>query len=375
MEAALYDPTSGFFAAGGGAGRAGSDFITSPEVGALFGAMVAGWIDDWWDRLGHPDPYLVVDAGAGRGRLARDVVAAAPRCAPALRYVLVERSAALRDAQRAGVVLEPAEIALGPAFAPEPDEAPEPVPGLGPLVTSLPDLPATPFVGVVVANELLDTLPFRIVEWADGAWLEIRVGEGFTEVAVPADEALAVEADALVGEVKVPAGARLPIQTAMKEWLGDVGAVLRHGAVAVIDYAAPVEGLLARGQDGWLRTYRAHGRGGSPLEAPGAQDITADLSLEALRRAAVRAGLTVVEETTQADWLGSLGLEPLVEQARTAWHARAANDLEALKARSLVQEADALTDPSGLGAHQVVILEKRHRNAAPSGKTPTETER
>ena len=359
MDAALYDPEGGFFARGGGAGRAGSDFITSPEVGALFGTLVARWADRWWDHLGRPDPYLVVDAGAGRGRLARAVLAASPRCGPALRYVMVERSVTLREMQRDAVSVEPAEIALGPAMAPEPDEAPEPVPGLGPLVTSLPDLPAAPFVGVVVANELLDNLPFRIVQRGAGGWLEIRVGEGPAEVAIPAHEALAAEADALVGDLDVPPGARFPVQTAMKDWLAELGGVLRRGAVAVVDYAAPVGEILARGQDGWLRTYRSHGRSGSPLDAPGTQDITADICLEALRRAAARSRFTVVEETTQSDWLRAQGLDQLVSDAREAWHARTANDLTALKARSLVQEADALTDAAGLGAHRVVILEKR----------------
>ncbi|MGH8990332.1 MAG: SAM-dependent methyltransferase [Acidimicrobiia bacterium] len=357
MEAALYDPEGGFFARGGGAGRAGSDFITSPEVGALFGTLLARWVDGWWERLGRPDPYLVVDAGAGRGGLARAVLAAEPRCAPALRYVLVERSAALREAQRDGLALEPAEIALGPAVPPEPDELPEPIPGLGPLATSLPALPATPFTGVVVANELLDNLPFRIVERAGAGWLEIRVGEGLAEVAVPADESLAAEADALIAGLHVPAGARLPIQTAIRDWLGEVAAQLRRGAVAVIDYAAPADELVSRGQAGWLRTYRSHHREFSPLEAPGAQDITADVCLEALRRAARRSNLAVGEETTQAAWLTDLGIEPLVESARAAWSTRTANDLDALKARSLVHEAEALTDPSGLGAHRVVILE------------------
>jgi SAM-dependent MidA family methyltransferase len=359
MEAALYDPEAGFFSSGGGAGRAGSDFLTSPEVGALFGRLVARWADAEWDRLGQPDPFLFVDAGAGRGRLARTVLDAAPRCAGALRYVLVERSALLRRAQHEELPVEPAEIALGPAASPEPDEVPEPVPGLGPLVTSLPDLPAFPFTGVVVANELLDNFPFRIVERADGGWLEIRVGEGLAEYVVPADEDLAGEAGAVVAGLDVPAGARLPVQTAMREWLSGLGGALRRGSVAVIDYAAPAAELLARGQDGWLRTYRGQSRGDGPLQRPGTQDITADLCLEALRRSASRGGFTVVEEATQADWLRSLGLEALVEDARAAWHARSANDLAALRARSLVHEADALTDPSGLGAHRVVILERR----------------
>ena len=44
VEACLYDPDGGFYAAGGAAGRRG-DFITSPEVGPLFGAVVARWLD------------------------------------------------------------------------------------------------------------------------------------------------------------------------------------------------------------------------------------------------------------------------------------------------------------------------------------------
>ena len=364
MEAALYAPDGGFFARAGGAGRAGADFLTSVEVGSLFGALVARAIDRWWDELGRPDPFLVVDAGAGRGRLAGDVLRAEPRCAAALRYVLVERSAALRAAQADHLPLEPAELVLGPAVPPEPDEEPVAVPGSGPVVTSLAELPAGPVVGVIIANELADNLPFRIVERDAGetGWSEIRVCEAdgrFAEMAVPADDGLAGTADRLVEGCAVPSGARLPVPTGLSEWLRAAASMLRRGAVVVIDYAAPVEELAARGQAGWLRTYRAQERGGSPLEAPGCQDITADIPVEGLRRAAAAAGLAVLAETAQADWLRSLGVDELVETARAAWHGRAANDLAAIAARSRVHEADALLDPAGLGGHRVTVLGKR----------------
>jgi NADH dehydrogenase [ubiquinone] 1 alpha subcomplex assembly factor 7 len=138
QEAALYDPDDGFFASGGGAGRAGRDFVTSPETGQLFGALLARHVDTVWRNLGSPDPFLVVDAGAGRGKLAADVLRAAPACAPALRYVLVERSPALRALQRDLLTLEPADEALGPfASSVDPDEPSEPVTGTGPIVTSI----------------------------------------------------------------------------------------------------------------------------------------------------------------------------------------------------------------------------------------------
>jgi len=232
MEAALYDPDGGFFSVTGGAGRARGDFVTSVEVGSLFGALVARAVDGWWDRLGQPDPFLVVDAGAGRGQLARDVLRAAPRCAGALRYVLVERSAALRAVQAENLPLEPAELVLGPAVPPEPDEEPVAVPGSGPMVTALEELPAATAVGVVVANELADNLPFRIVERTPDGWNEIRVaevGHAFAEIAFPSEDGLAASADRLVDGSDIPVGARLPVPTALFDWLRSAASVLRRG--------------------------------------------------------------------------------------------------------------------------------------------------
>ncbi|HEX9505552.1 MAG TPA: SAM-dependent methyltransferase, partial [Acidimicrobiia bacterium] len=160
VDVALYGE-DGFFSRARGAGRAGRDFVTSPEIGPLYGALVARALDGWWNELECPDPFFVVEAGAGRGRLATDVLTAVPACAPALRYVLGERSARLRDAQRDLLALEPFEDALGPVIPGDEDLAAIPVTGLGPITTALGELPAIALTGVVLANELLDNLPFR----------------------------------------------------------------------------------------------------------------------------------------------------------------------------------------------------------------------
>ena len=129
IEAALYDPDGGFYATGGSAGRRG-DFLTSPEIGPLFGAVLAHAIDSWWDEVGQPDPFVVVEAGAGPGALARAVLAERPRCAAALRYVLVERSARQRALHAEGLPLAPPEEAF--AAPPGDDESSDaPVPAIG----------------------------------------------------------------------------------------------------------------------------------------------------------------------------------------------------------------------------------------------------
>lgn len=372
VDEALYGQ-GGFFASGRGAGRGigdagfgttAGDFITSPEVGPLFGAVVGEALDRWWDALEQSDPYLVVEAGAGRGRLASDIVRAEPRCLPALRYVLVERSNALREAQRNLLRLEPADEAFGPYASAAGSDAPLPVRASGPVVTSLDELPGIEFEGIVVANELLDNLPFGIACFTDGGWAEVRVGiDGagdFVEVVVPALPVDTAALERVTAGLSLTAGDRLPIPRGLDDWLRRVATAQRRGYVVLLDTMDTAVGMLARGSDKWLRTYRGHAPAGAPLTDPGSRDLVADVVIEQLRHAAAEAGFVVLTETTQAAWLDDLGIAVLVDEGRRLWDERAAvGDLAALGARSRTTQAAALTDPGGLGAHRVVVLGRK----------------
>jgi len=369
VELALYEPAGGFFAAGRGAGRAGRDFVTGPEVGPLFGACMARALDRLWEEQGTPDPFFVIEAGAGRGRLAREVLRAQPACAPALHYVLVERSAALQEAQRELLDLEPADEALGGFARSSPDEAPAPLVGTGPMFVALDELPALELDGVVLANELLDNLPFGVAQWDGARWQEVRValragemasGTGeLTEVLVPAEAADAHALGEITEGLMVGVGARLPIPRGIDAWFEACGRVLRHGAIVVIDYVDDARGLLERGAASWLRTYRLHERGGGALDAPGEQDITSDVVREQLVRAARAGGFTLASDHSQSQWLRDLDIEGLVQEGRHTWEARAhVGDVEALAGSSRTTEAAALCDPEGLGAHRVLTLSR-----------------
>ena len=363
---------AGFFAGGAGeAGRQG-DFLTSPEVGPLFGAVLAQALDRWWDELGRPDPFVVVEAGAGTGTLAGAVVHAAGACAPVLRYVLVERSDPLRARQAQRLALDPPAVALGPP-PPGADDGPPPAtsglsirnpdaeagssarsparPSEGPVLTSLAELPAQPVTGVVLANELLDNLPFHLLERTEEGWLEVRVGagpDGLVEVPVPARPELAAEAARLAPHA--PDGARLPLQQEARAWLREALGVLERGRVVVADYAATTPSFAGRPWREWLRTYRHHTRGGHPLEAPGSQDVTCEVAVDQLARVRPPA-----VDRSQAEFLAAHGIDDLVAAARARWEAgAAAGGLDAVRARSRLAEAAALTDPAGLGAFRVL---------------------
>ena len=267
-------------------------------MGPLFGAVLARALETWWAELGSPDPFTVVEAGAGRGALRSAVVRA---CRAPLRYVAVERSGALRT-----------EDAVA-------------------------ELPREPFVGVVLANELLDNLPFGLLERTADGWAEVRVDEALHEVLVPAEGP----------PVDAPVGARIPVQRAARRWVETARGLVRAGRVVVFDYADTTASMARRPWTDWVRTYRGHGRGGHPLTDLGAQDVTCEVAVDQLP--------PPTSDRSQADFLRSHGLDELVDEARRAWEERAhIGDLQALVARSRVSEGAALTDPSGLGAFRVL---------------------
>lgn len=348
VELALYGD-DGFFTSGGGAGRR-ADFITSPEIGPLFGAVMARAIDAEWERLRRPDPFVVIEGGAGRGVLAKTILDAGPACSPALRYVCVERSHVLRTAAESLLPTEPSANVFGAVLGGDLDEE-RVVPGTGPVVATLDDLPLVPVTGVVLANELLDNLPFRLLQRTDGTWFEVLVGsEGdqLVEILIEAPPDDIDDAERLAPDA--PAGARIPLQSDAAGWLRQAHESLVRGRIILVDYADVTSSLATRAWPEWLRTYRGHSRGPHPLVAPGDQDITCDVAIDQLAR--FRAPTV---DRSQAAWLRAHGIDDLVAAARTEWHERAhIGDLRALKARSRVGEADALTDEAGLGAFRVL---------------------
>ncbi len=313
---ALYGP-HGFYTGDGRAGRRG-DFLTSPEVGPLFGTVIASWIEAEFVRLGRPAEFEVVEFGAGPGTLARSILAQWRSSGVAGHpYTTVEPSAVQRAAHPDGVT----------------------------AVADLAHLGGRPITGVMIANELLDNLPFRLLVW-DGSWREAFVtappGEPhrLQEVLLPLDP-LAERPDWLPSVA--PHGARVPWQQIAHDWVRDTTSSLARGRLLCFDYVtARTSELSAMPWRDWLRTYRAHERGGHYLNAVGDQDITVQVALDQLPEPEV--------VRTQAQFLQRWGISTLVDEGRSAWEvAAAAPTVAAMKMRSRIRESEALLDVGGLG--------------------------
>jgi SAM-dependent MidA family methyltransferase len=278
-------------------------------VGPLFGTVIARALDAWWIELGLPSRFDVVECGAGPGTLARSIMAAKPQCMDALRYVAVEVS----EVQRA---LHPDNI------------------------ESRETMPEGPITGVVLANELLDNMPFRLFVF-DGAWMEAFVAQTpdgkFVEVLhKPAELPSVLPKTAALGS-------RVPIQDAASAWVGSALSSVERGRLVLFDYcSATTSEVAALPWREWLRTYKEHERGGHYLLEPGSQDITAQVVLDQLPGG--------YEAMSQAQFLSQWGIDDLVREGVAYWeNLTGAPDIAALKMRSRKLEAQSLLDRNGLG--------------------------
>jgi SAM-dependent MidA family methyltransferase len=325
MELALYHPEHGYYsAASRRSGREG-DFYTSVDIGPLFGQLLAAQIAEMWTMLREQGAgqFHLVEAGAGDGRLARDmldaIAAGQPDLYEALRVTLVERSDAARE--RHGEVL-----------GAHPDNI---------TVESAASLPQA-ITGAIVANELLDALPVHVVVMTAGGLREVRVGERdgeLREVMLPLGTA---EIERLIENtgVTIPEGVRAEVGLAAVDWVEHASRSIDRGFLLVLDYGHDAAELYSDSHGaGTLVAYRGHMAGSVEwLETPGCCDLTAHVNLTAVRNAAIGADLKPLGVVDQTYFLMSLGLTERLDDGHRVESVR-----RRLAARTLIV-------PGGLGS-------------------------
>ena len=204
--------------------------------------MLASLIDSWWDEEGRPDPWTIVDVGAGDGKRAADLLATDMRCLSAVRYVTVEDDGVVSAQQTARLPIESPILVLGPIGPPDGDteeEAAQPAVGIGPLVTSLAELPVVSGATAILAVGWLGRLPADRFEWRDEQWWEIRLAArddgGLEEVSVPMDAPDHLAADELLPPDRRVDGGRYARLTAAAGWLAETLSSAPTGRLAVVD--------------------------------------------------------------------------------------------------------------------------------------------
>jgi len=318
MAAALYDPAEGYYARPAGQVGRGGDFFTSVSAGPLFGRLLAECIGRWYFEALPADRWRVIEVGANDGSLAMDIRAGLAEIdvdLAGLDHVVIEPlpqlAAALRE--KCGDFLR--------------------------VVGSAAELAGDPLPSFVLGNEVLDALPFHVIESDGQAWQELGVtveGEDF------AWTALGEAAPDLVKGIPVfPAGYRTEVRSNFRDFLAPLAGVMEGGRMLWIDYGFPRDDYYHESRTtGTLRTFSKHRAAENPLESPGEIDITAHVDFTAVEEAIVSLGGEVIRFERQGKFLTECARPWLLSmEGRT--------DPDAMK---LVRGFQTLTHPGHLGA-------------------------
>ncbi len=267
MDRMLYGP-AGYYSSGTAQSGKGGDYFTAPDVGPAMGRLLTEIFLEWKAKL-KADDFCLIEAGAGEGRLAQDILALHP-----FHYLAIERSLARRKQ------LEKIQE-QSPSFEVYPD---------------LGKLKGKPLSGVLFGNELIDAFPVHRVRWNQGKLQELFVSEDSPAHprfiwGIPSTPELAAYFERLA--ITLPDDYETEVNLAMPDWLAEAAGVLEKGLVVLIDYGRPAHEYYAPERTrGTLRAFSKHKVSADFLDPAGSVDLTADVDFTSLALDARRAGFT-----------------------------------------------------------------------------------
>ncbi len=283
-------------------GKAG-DFYTSSDVHAVFGRLMARQFDEMWRVLGSPESIGVRELGPGRGLFAQDVLDWSEKKFPeffrALRYMLVESSPALR--QRLDCVLgrhlASGKATVSPTLETSGAEAQT-------LAVHHGTTEVVPFPTIVFANEFFDALPVEIISLRGSLRIDSRDGR-FVETWAPPSSKELEFLDRY--SIHPEAEERVEVPLIAQQYADEALGTIDRGFFVAIDYGYTRDEQLAGRHRGTLKAIRQHSVSANPYEAPGEQDITADVNFTALAAAAETRGMRAHKPITQSQFLMGIG--------------------------------------------------------------------
>ena len=289
MSMALYTPGLGYYANDlrkfglmpGGATKAGSDFVTAPEMSPRFGQALARQIAEAFKATGTSEVW---EFGAGSGALAEQLLQALPQIT---RYTIVDLSGSLRGRQQQRLK----------AFEGRVDWA-----------AGLPDH----MQGVVIGNEVLDAMPVKVLARIDNTWHERGValhGDAFAF----ADQITLLRPPF---EVVGTHDYLTEIHPHAEGFIRTLADKLNVGAIFMIDYGFPEhEYYHPQRSMGTVLCHRAHQVDADALADVGYKDITAHVNFTGIALAGQEAGLEVLGYTGQGRFLLNCGVLDGMEHA------------------------------------------------------------
>ena len=287
MQLCLYSENLGYYESGADIFGPQGDFTTSPERSRFFAKAFAEHLNAIQESIKE---FSVVEVGAGSGRFAVSLIKSLQdiHCLPK-RYYIVEKSKALQSRQKKLFANELNNCEIEMVWV---DSFSEPIEN-----------------GVVIANEVLDALPVRLVSIEEGIISERCVAldaENKLEFINKKtdDDLLKTAEERLSGLKQLPGVYNTELNLVLSDFIEQIACFVKRGIFFYVDYGYPRDEYYHEQRTmGTLICHYRHLANDQPLLWPGIQDLSCNVDFTAVAEAGMQAGLEVNCYSTQAHFL------------------------------------------------------------------------
>ena len=283
----MYKPGLGYYSAGAEKIGHSGDFTTAPEISKLFGMALANQITPILDHFHSPS---IIEIGAGTGKLAFDIMTQLNDYQVNFdRYYILELSADLIQRQQSMLSHLPKK-----AFN---------------KIVWLDSTTVDPIDGVIIANEVIDALPFTRFKIQNGQVYELGVSckdSQLVEQPRLADELLSNLVASIAKEIEVTFddGYTSEIRINFRRWFRTIESMLSSGSMFFVDYGySRQEYYDEKRTNGSMICHYRNVAHEDPLSNLGIQDISASVDFSSLADVALQQNIEVGFFTSQSDFL------------------------------------------------------------------------
>jgi SAM-dependent MidA family methyltransferase len=307
MDLALYAPELGYYTSGSLKFGSQGDFITAPEISPFFGATLGKTVEPVLAYFAQKKEISsILEFGAGSGKLCQDILLYLKDAGQLPdQYLILEVSPDLIDRQKNRLQGFLSEHQISTQIR---------------WLDHMPD----DFKGVVLANEVLDAIPFDLIIWQQGKW-HYHVVVSNPDASSPSfSDHWHWQLGTEVPESELPiyltqSGTSYPenyvseIHPRSHAWLSMISQALIEGVMIAIDYGFPEhEYYHPQRTQGTHIAHHRHQAIPDMFYLPGLCDITAHVDWTSLNRIAQRSGMHLASYQSQGAYLLHAGIGDLL---------------------------------------------------------------
>ena len=328
INLSLYNKKFGYYMKKNPFGKKG-DFITSPNISRLFSEMIAIWVISFWQSIGFPKKFNLIELGGGNGEMMKIIIESLknfPNFSKACNFIIFEKSPSLVKIQKKKLI--DAEISW---------------------ITQIKKINKNP--SIFIANEFFDSIPIKQFVKREKLWFEKFVNLKSKKKAYFYEKKIDIQKFEKKINFKISKNQNFIEYSEIGfNYLNEISNLIKEnsGGLLLIDY-----GYTDKKMKNTLQGVSNH-KFANILNNIGDVDITHNISFELFKKFIKRKGGLQNNLTSQKNFLTKMGIKKRAEII--------SKNESFLRKADIYHRLKRLIDENQMGSLFKVMLIKNKRN-------------